>query len=280
MTALASPMLYHLYTPRPPLADFVNVFWLYQGSVLPHAKERLLPTGTVELVINLNEDTLRIYDPQNHDQLQGFPGSLVCGPHSEFFVIDTPGQDLIVGVHFKPGGAFPFFNLPADELHNTHVSLDTLWGTEAGYLRERLLAAATPQAKFAILEQVLLAQAARPLAPHPAVVLFLKELQSGSYARPLGSIIEQIGLSRRRFIQLFRAEVGLTPKLFNRVQRFQEVLRRIGSGQPFDWTDTALTWGYFDQAHFIHDFQAFSGFNPTAYLARRSEHLNHVPLYD
>jgi AraC-like DNA-binding protein len=280
MAALACPMLYQTYTPHPPLADFVNVFWLYQGSVLPHAKERLLPTGTVELVINLREDTLRIYDPQDHDQFQRFPGSLVCGPHSEFFVIDTASQDLILGVHFKPGGAFPFFNLPADELHNMHVSLDTLWGGEAGYLRERLLAAATPEAKFSTLEQVLLAQAARPLARHPAVALLLKELQNGSYARPIGNIIEQIGLSRRRFIQLFRAEVGLTPKLFGRVQRFQEVLHRIGSGQPLDWTDTALSCGYFDQAHFIHDFQAFSGLNPTAYLVQRSEHLNHVPLYD
>jgi hypothetical protein len=85
MTTLACPMLYRLYTPRPPLADFINVFWLYQGSILPHGRERLLPTGTVELVINLSDDTLRIYDAQNHDRFQSFPGSLVCGPYGWCF---------------------------------------------------------------------------------------------------------------------------------------------------------------------------------------------------
>ena len=73
---------------------------------------------------------------------------------------------------------------------------------------------------------------------------------------------------------------GLTPKLFCRVQRFQKVLRRIRTGREVDWTGVALDSGYFDQAHFIHDFKAFSGLSPTAYAAHRTEHLNHVPILD
>ena len=91
---------------------------------------------------------------------------------------------------------------------------------------------------------------------------------------------ERIGLSPRRFIQVFREEVGLTPKLFCRIRRFQEVLGLIGRGQHVEWAEVALACGYFDQAHFIHDFRAFSGLNPKAYLAHRGEHLNHVPLCD
>jgi methylphosphotriester-DNA--protein-cysteine methyltransferase len=94
-------------------------------------------------------------------------------------------------------------------------------------------------------------------------------------------VTDQIGLSQRRFIQVFRDEVGLTPKLFCRIQRFQEVLRRIGKGQQFEWVDVALDCGYYDQAHFINDFQAFSGLNPTAYLAHpRDRNPNHVPIRD
>jgi len=118
------------------------------------------------------------------------------------------------------------------------------------------------------------------LARHPAVAAALKELQCVPQTRTLSDLVEHIGLSPRRFIQVFRAEVGLTPKLFCRIQRFQEVVRRIGRGQPVDWLDVALACGYFDQAHFIHDFRAFSGLTPTTYLAQGSEHLNHVPLYD
>ncbi len=274
-------MIIRTYIPQPPLADFIELFWLYEGHDVPHAKERLLPTGTVELIINLRDDMLRVYDWLNTDQFQSFDGALICGPHSECFVIDpVTSQDLILGVHFKPGGTFPFFKLPADELHNTHVSLDTLWGAEAGYLREQLLEAATPETRFRILEQFLLAQAARPLARHPAVTFALKELHTVPPTRTISDVTEQIGLSSRRFIQVFSEEVGLTPKLFCRIRRFQEVLHLIEREQQVEWADIALTCGYFDQAHFIHDFRAFSGLNPTAYLAQRSEHLNHVPLPD
>jgi AraC-like DNA-binding protein len=271
-------MTYQTCLPQPPLSDFVALLWLYEGESLPHTKERLLPTGTVEVVINLHDDRLRVYDRHNHDQFQSFNGSLVCGAHSEFFVIDTASQDLIMGAHFKPGGAFPFFNLPAGELHNTHVSLDTLWGATAGDLREQLLAAETPQARFHTLEQSLLAQAARPLVRHPAVTLALKAIYSEPPPGKIADVTELIGLSQRRFIQLFNEEVGLTPKLFSRVRRFQEVLHLIERSRQVEWADVALTCGYFDQAHFIHDFQSFSGLNPTAYLSRRREHFNHVPL--
>jgi AraC-like DNA-binding protein len=98
--------------------------------------------------------------------------------------------------------------------------------------------------------------------------------------RNISDMTEQIGLSSRHFIQIFSQEVGLTPRLFCRVQRFQEVLRQIGKAQQVGWTNIALTCGYFDQSHFIHDFQAFSGLNPTTYLLQRSEHPNHVPIHN
>jgi AraC-like DNA-binding protein len=271
-------MTYRTYIPQPPLSDFVALLWLYEGEELAHTKERLLPTGTVELVINLRDDPLRVYDRQNHDQFQSFNESLVCGAHSEFFVIDTASQDLVMGVHFKPGGAFPFFNLPAGELQNTHVSLDTLWGAAAGDLREQLLETTTPEARFHSLEQALLTQITHPLTRHPAVTLALKALYREPPPGKIADVTRQIGLSQRRFIQLFNEEVGLTPKLFSRVRRFQEVLHLINGNQQVEWADIALTCGYFDQAHFIHDFQSFSGLNPTAYLSRRREHFNHVPL--
>ena len=90
----------------------------------------------------------------------------------------------------------------------------------------------------------------------------------------------RIGLSPRRFIQLFAEEVGLTPKLFCRVRRFQEVVRFIDTQRRFSWSNLALACGYYDQAHFINDFQSFSGLTPTAYLREKGEHSNHVPLAD
>jgi AraC-like DNA-binding protein len=270
-------MRFQTYIPQPPLGDFVELFWWYEHDRVVHFKERVLPTGAVQLIINLHEDMIRMYNPHNPEQDQRFPGCLVAGPYSEFTVIDSASQVSTLGVSFKPGGAFPFLKLPACELQNMDVSLDTLWGAAAGHLREQLLEAATPRARFCLLERALLAQLVDSPVLHPAVAFAVQELQKSSLPS-ISTVTDQIGLSPRCFIQRFRQEVGLTPKLFGRVQRFQQALRRIQGEQQVDWADIALSCGYFDQAHFIHDFQAFSGLNPTTYLAQRNGHYNHVSL--
>jgi AraC-like DNA-binding protein len=260
--------------PPPPLSDFIELIWLSEGYVQPHARERLLPQGTVELVFNLGEEPSQVYRGEE-GRPESFRGPLVSGPQAGFFAIDTARPASVLGVHFRPGGAFPFFRPPVGELQDTHVALDALWGRAAAELEERVREAPTPRAKFCAVEEVLLARASRPLERHPAVELALRRFRSGWR---VGPVREQVGLSERRFVEMFRAEVGLTPKLFCRVQRFQQAVRRLAAGGPLEWAALALDCGYYDQAHLIRDFRTFSGLSPTAYLARRTAHLNHVPL--
>ncbi len=273
-------MQFLTHIPQPPLSNFVDLFWFYD-SYFPgsHKKERLMPDGSIELVINLKEDEARIYDRDNLEKYARLSGTLVCGPHSNCFVIDTDQQQSVIGIHFKPGGAFPFFKMPASELHNLHVSLEDLWGHQAGLLRERLLEAQAPQKKLQVLEECLLAQAFRPLERHRAVDFALGLFRNIHTAPAMADLADEVGISSRRFIQLFSNEVGLTPKLFARVRRFQQVLLNIRTGAEFSWVGMAASCGYFDQAHFIHDFKEFSGINPTTYLAQKTDHLNHVPIH-
>lgn len=260
-------MFFRAHIPQPPLSDFVDSLWLYEGYARPHVKEHVLPTGTTGLVINLREDARDT--------------TTVGGAQSQFFVLDTSEPMSVIGVHFKPGGAFPFLKVPAHELQDLFVTLDELWGQRAGELRERLLEARTPEAKFSILEQALLAQAAGRFARHPAVRFALNEFRSVQHLRRITDVTDQIGLSARRFIEVFRKEVGLTPKVFCRIRRFQGVLHSVATAkQGIDWADIALSCGYFDQAHFIHDFRVFSGVNPSTYLRYRGESPNHVTIPD
>ena len=268
------------YRPAAPLSTFVDLFWYYAGHVREHSKERLLPTGTIELVINLHEDQVRTYDPDDTSICHRFPGSVVVGPHSRYFVLDTSEQNDVIGIHFKPGGAFPFLAPPMDALRDSHVPLDAIWGGGVALLRERLLAAPTPQAKFAVLERTLLSRISHYPEPNPAVAHALRCLDAAPHLHTISRLTERIGLSPKRFIQLFTQQVGLTPKLYCRVQRFQRVLQTVQSQRQVDWADIAAGCGYYDQAHFIRDFRAFSGFNPSAYLSQRGEYINHVPLRD
>ena len=90
------------------------------------------------------------------------------------------------------------------------------------------------------------------------------------------SVAEAVGLSPKRFIERFRTEVGLTPKQYCRVRRFQQALTAAHAASEVDWAAVAVSAGYYDQAHFIHDFRRFSGLTPTGYRAGRTAFQNHV----
>jgi AraC-like DNA-binding protein len=271
-------MIFLKRKPLSPLSHFVDVFWLYEGYNVPHEKERLLPDGTVELVVNLREYRIRIYDSLNPNRYRTIPGCVVSGPRSEFFVIDTAGESQTVGVHFKPGGAFPFFKVPPTELNNQSIALECLWGSASARLRERLLAVDSPEEKLRALECFLLEQLTKPLERHPAVGFALDRFLGGGRPPAVSRVVEQVGFSQRRFIELFSDQVGLTPKLFCRVSRFQKVVQSAHAHSDINLATVALDCGYYDQAHFTHDFQSFAGITPSEYLARKSAHVNHVPM--
>jgi len=265
-------------TASPPLSQFVRLLWYYDGFEQPHSKERLLPDGTMSLVVNLRENCMRLPDPESRCGMQTTGGHVLSGARSGFFVVDTSDMVCTLGAQFSPGGAFPFLKMPAGELSEQALSLDLLWGSDGDDLRVRLLEAPTPERKFRVVENWLLQRLAKPLQRNPAVAYALQQFQRPSYSPAVASIVQKIGISQRRFIQLFTAEVGLAPKVFSRVMRFQRAVHIIASSPRVDWAQLALACGYYDQAHFIHDFQAFSGIAPSMYVASRPRYVNHVPL--
>jgi AraC-like DNA-binding protein len=91
-------------------------------------------------------------------------------------------------------------------------------------------------------------------------------------------VSDRVGLSSRRLMELFRKQTGLTPKAFQRVRRFQHVLQSLRRQSDGNWAALAMDCGYYDQAHFIHDFRAFAGMTPGEYVTVATPHLNHVPL--
>jgi methylphosphotriester-DNA--protein-cysteine methyltransferase len=140
-----------------------------------------------------------------------------------------------------------------------------------------VLEAPTLGARFSLLERYLESRLiATDRCGNPAVRHAISELRSSRNVR-LGDLTARMGISQRRFIESFRHEVGLTPKLYQRVARFQRVLASIESAGDAAWSDIALSHGYFDQAHLIHDFSVFAGVPPTVYLDRRVSR-NHVAL--
>jgi AraC-like DNA-binding protein len=163
-------------------------------------------------------------------------------------------------VHFRPGGAWAFLGVPPGELADTHVDLTMLWGQSALELRERLCADATPAERFTLLEHVLRSRMPDRRPGHPAVPFALEQL-----SRPhvtVGEVAAGVQLSRRRFIEVFTTEVGMTPKRLSRVLRFQRATRLARRIDKPDWARLARACGYFDQSHLINDIGEFTGTSP------------------
>lgn len=269
-------MAIRTYTPGPPLDAFVESMWWHETANPAAGKERVMPDGRMQIIINLAADRISTFSGEDAEHRVAFSGSLLAGAYSGYVTIDASELTSVMGVSFKPGGAFPFLGVKAGELRDVDAPLEALWGRAARALREQLLEARTPLLKFRILEQFLIANADRPLERHPAIAFALNTFETSAHTRTIASVSDDVGLSARRFIEAFEEEVGLTPKLFCRVQRFQRVLARVHAGRGIVWADVANACGYFDQAHFIRDFKSFSGVNPTTYLKYRGEFHNHI----
>ena len=287
-------MRYCSYHPPAPLDQFIDFFWLIARGEADR-KERILPSGTSELVINLREDEIRIYDPIRPQQYKKFSGAVISGTYSRVFACDANQHQLMLGAHFKPGGALPLIGAGANELRDSHANLEDLWGAAALELRARLYDATTTRQRFQLVEEVLLERIRRAAKQPPAIEAALRWFGPGGKGNSTREVARKLGLSQRRFIQVFAHHAGLTPKLFCRILRFQQArasaeraARGFAETKPqrtplaIDWAQMALTCGYYDQAHLIHDFQTFAGLSPLEYLRRlrpaRRLKDNHVPL--
>lgn len=258
--------------PAPPLDTFVDYFWELRDTP-SHAQESIVATGTMELVVNLKQDEFRVYSA--NEPARSYSGVMLSGAYRRPFVVDTKAHAAIVGVHFKPGGAAAFLKVPPGALADRHVELEILWGQRAHHLREALCEASRTEQRFAILARALREKLRSERERHGTVRFAIAKLELGL---SVGEVCEQVGLCRRRLIEVFSAEVGMTPKLFARVRRFQRAFEYAKIGRK-SWAAIALECGYADQSHLIRDFKDFGGLSP-AELTRRQEGVkeHHVAL--
>ena len=123
-----------------------------------------------------------------------------------------------------------------------------------------------------------MARLRQPFRHHGAVRAALDHIARPGVA--VAAIADRVGLSHRRLIEIFTAEVGVPPKLFARLQRFQRAMSVIQQARVAGWANLALGCGYCDQSHLIRDFREFSGFSPADLFRRRNDRvkMNHVAL--
>ncbi len=270
-------MRYLTLAPSPPLEDAVEAFWAYEGYQPPHAFERVFPSGTVEILLNLTDGFLRCRDPQSGSLHAQWHGLLVAGVHHAYQLVETAQQYAMLGVALKPGGAWRLFGIAADELTDRHVPLENILGRIAAEWTERLWDLRNPLDRLRQLDAFLSRRIRRAL--HPAVAWAAEQFVHFPDTARVAAIADEAGMSTRRFNVLFQREIGINPKSFARIRRFQSALAALQRlrGNDVSLSLLAVEMGYADQAHMIRDFKSFSGFTPGQYRSLTLDCLSHVP---
>jgi AraC-like DNA-binding protein len=236
---------------------------------MPYQREQILPTGTVELIINFGSP-FRLYDHAQPARFTYCTDSWLVGLQTGYLLNEPVAETYMIGVRFKPGGSYPFFRLPASELHNQVAPLEALW-ERAAELREILYAETSFAARCALLERLLLARLAGAQPGRDPVRFAVDMLAQHHGTLSIKALCGQIGISQKHLSVLFRQVVGVTPKALARIYRFQRVLQSIDPARAIDWAEIAQEARYYDQAHFNRDFAAFTGLSPTEYMRRRRQ---------
>ncbi|MET3494529.1 helix-turn-helix domain-containing protein [Variovorax boronicumulans] len=270
--------------PAPHLRPFVRLLWASAPdgapAERPGAREHVLPTGGMHLVFRLSGPPLKLFG--NADDAQGHTHgyAIVGGARSAFYMRDVSVATRSVGAQLEPGAARALLGAPEDALAGRHTALDALWGAQqTDAALDRVHAAGELEQQLSVFEALLIQRIVASLCAglhglHPAIASTL-----GTLAREnpsIAGLVMQSGYSHRRFIALFRGAIGLSPKEYARVMRFDRALA-LAADPARSWVDIALTAGYSDQAHLSREFAALAGMSPQAWRRTGAESPRHVP---
>lgn len=168
---------------------------------------------------------------------------------------------------FQPGGIFRLLSVPAEKLTNEDFDGEAVLGRRIGELERRMGDVSLFAARVRIANEYLntklpIRESVGAIAQTAAQVL----ASAGCVRVP--DLAYAAGLGLRQFERRFRYEIGIAPKLYARIVRFEAALRRKAATPARQWTDIAHTLGYHDQMHMVHDFNRLSGDSPTAICDR------------
>lgn len=257
-----SPASYHEVPPAPILRRFIECYWfLRSGGATDLEPQPILPDGCMELVFNLGVPFRRCH-PDGRSEEQ--PSRILVGQMDHHVTVRATGPVDVVGVRFQPSGAHPLFRFSMADLTNQLVPLEDVVS-----LPERLGSTSSMEERKPALDAILSSRFGNAGAPDSDFERAVSRVVEAEGRISVDTLAADMGVGPRQLERRFRERVGLGPKRFAKVLRFQSVFRR-GFLDERPWASLALDCGYYDQAHFIRDFKSFTGRSPSALFSHEN----------
>ncbi len=194
------------------------------------------------------------------------PRSFVVGELTRFLLLQPTGDVAVMGVRFRPVGAYRFLPFPLSEVTDSMVPTGDVWGHQGTYFEEAVLEARNNLQRQKLVEEFLLQQLTTT-APRPRFEAAVNEIIRTRGLSRVDEVAKRVGRSSRQLERDFCVSIGLSPKSFSRIMRFQNLLRLVGEGELREWANLAMEGAYADQPHMVREFREFSGHTPSEQLS-------------
>jgi AraC-like DNA-binding protein len=260
--------------PGPPLDGLIDDLYYLEG-VPPYSRLMLPAAPAPLLIVNLGAPFL--IRPGPDAVAVAYADGCVVSMPTRAWEFGYPTPTRSVGVHFRPWGLAPFLPVPAAELCDRPATVEQIWGqpTVAG-LRHRLTSSNSPHEMLMLLEEELVRRL-RAIDGLDIVRHLSSAIADTGGAVPISDLGGAARASSTYVAKRFKEVIGVTPKRLARSYRFTATVLALDVAAPIDWGDVAAGAGYFDQAHFVHEFREFTGLTPTRYVEVRRRFLREHP---
>lgn len=251
------------YIPDAHLQKYIHRFWILSSAAAMPAEKCVLD-GFVKLFIYLNDNLPEYYDTEGRrkEWADGIGGHQTGGD----LFIKTPADLRLIFCIFKPVGFYRLFNVPIHLLNNDVVPLEVFLGNRTREFKERVLSAPTDQAKIDVVNAFFTSLARKlPPAYDLPVEHAQDQLMQNNGLVSIEALSNQINVSRRSLERHFEVNIGMSPKYYAKVLRFNYAFGLKRANPNLDWFDIIYDCGYFDQTHFIKEFRHFTGQPPVAF---------------
>jgi AraC-like DNA-binding protein len=249
--------------PLAHLAGLVEVIWYFKGPT-SSARKRILPNGTVEMLVNFGEPYRTITGAGPELLKTTWLAGLQSGP----MVSAQPPRQDVMGVRLCPAGAYALMEGPMREISELVVDLEDLVGRAACELAERCYDATSVEERLRRAADWVAERVTKARGVDPAIAWAAGRIEQSGGAVSIAELRRRTGLSKTRLAEAFREQIGLAPKLYSRVVRFRRATAMLQKGaQPL--IEVALAAGYYDQPHMNAEFRELSGLSPREFLIAR-----------
>ena len=258
-------MRLQLYDIAPPLQPFVKMICSMDCDEDADTRHiRVLPDTCVELFINYTSTPIAVISNELHKR------SIVTFRMTKPVDVQMRKGSGCLAVCFRPGMAYSFFQLPMHLLSDSTTALSDIWNNKAAEIENQLADALDNYSRVHILQKYLLGMlAGNTQDSHTAICL--NRIQSAPDVSTVAELADYTGLSQRHLSRKFQKHVGLPPKEYMRVCRFLRSLSQLKKHPHLSLTTIAHESGYYDQAHFIREYKAFTGHAPGEVL--KAKHI-------